>query len=193
MSRSIPIISFDPSFSNFGMAKCQVDVDTLELKIEDLILISTTREDKKEVIKTSSDLYRARALVEGIQLHCQGRAFAISEIPLGNAALYKNAILSAGIVTGVLASCPIPLIQVSPTDVKLAAVGHRQASKEEMIEWGTATYPDAPWMYFNRKGQRVRHAANEHLADAVAAALAGIQTDQFQQARAMYRSMKAAA
>lgn len=189
----IKVVGFDPSFSNWGIAKASVDADTLEVTIEGLSLVETERADKKQVMKTSSDLARARELYGSMLLSCTGRAFAISEIPLGNAATYNNAILSAGIVTGVLASCPIPLIQVQPREVKLASIGHPQASKEEMIEWATSRHPDAPWRMMKRGGKMVHTAANEHLADAIAAIYAGLLTDQFRQALGIYQSMKEAA
>lgn len=75
----------------------------------------------------------------------QGHAHvAISEIPLSNAAKYNNAIFYAGFVVSVLANCPASIIEVFPMYVKMAAVGHRQAVTEEMIEWAITKYPTAP-------------------------------------------------
>lgn len=52
--------------------------------------------------------------------------------------------MSNGICVGVLAACPVPLIQVSPTETKLAAVGDKGASKTVMIGWAVGEYQDAP-------------------------------------------------
>ena len=189
----IKVVGFDPSMSNFGICKAELEVtgqQTPEIIIIDLQLIKTEGESKKGVIKQSDDLRRAKDIYGHMILACQGNNLAFSEIPLGNAAMYNNAILSAGMMVGILAACPIPLIQVFPKDVKIAAVGHPHAVKEEMIDWAINRYPTAPWLMRKRKEAMVPIAANEHLADAVATIEAGIRTTQFQQAIAIYQSMR---
>lgn len=190
MTNKIKVVGFDPSMSNFGIAMCRVDIDTLDVDVDELHLIKTEPQDKKTVIKTSDDLRRARVLVEEMHRLCKGHAFAISEIPLGNAAMYNNAILSAGIVTGVLASCPIPIIQVNPFDVKIAAVNHRQAAKEEMIEAAMARWPNANWRMRTLKGKQKPITENEHLADACFSVVAGTKMQEFKQAVALMKAMR---
>lgn len=185
----IKVIGFDPSLSNWGFALCKVNVQTLKVDVMNLVLAETESEKKKGVIKQSDDLRRAKEVKTMMDTLCFDQALAISEIPFYSPTAYPQANFNAGLVTGVLASCPIPLIQVSPQDVKMAAVGHRQAAKEEMIEWAMEKHPSAPWKMRKLKGKEIPVASNEHLADAVAAVYAGLQTQQFQQALAMYRSM----
>jgi Holliday junction resolvasome RuvABC endonuclease subunit len=192
MSKQMKVIGFDPSTSNFGMAQCALDVDTLEVTIENLILTKTESEKLKGVNKQSDDIRRAREIRAGMIAACEGYAIAISEIPFFSPAAYPAANFGAGLTVGVLASCPIPLIQVSPRDVKIAAVGHHQACKEEMMEWAFARYPNANWRTYKRAGKVIPTQDNEHLADAVATVLAGIKTQQFQQVLAMYRTLKVA-
>lgn len=192
----IHVVSFDPSLSNWGICKASIDIDTMQVHaIHDLILVKTTPEKdktmKKLVRKNSEDLERGRALYRGMVEHCKGAAIAIAEVPVGSQS--ARAMASYGMCCGVLAACPLPLIEVTPNEVKLAAVGHRQAAKEEMIEWGMAKYPLAPWIMKTLKGQQSPTAANEHLADAVAALHAGIETQQFAQAAAMLRGLMKAA
>jgi Holliday junction resolvasome RuvABC endonuclease subunit len=189
----IKVAGLDPSTSNFGVCKALVDVSTLEVTVDDLILFQTENESKKGVIKTSDDLRRAREVTTFAREAIKDCALVVSEIPLGSAAMYNNAILNAGVMIGVLAGLDVPLIEVSPQDVKIAAVGHRGACKEEMIEWAVKTYPNAPWLMRKLKGKLYPVAKNEHLADAVATVLAGVKTAQFRQALAMYRSMAATA
>ena len=52
-----------------------------------------------------------------------------------------------------------------------------------MIAWATGVYPDAPW---KRHGGRVTDD-NEHLADAVAIAHAGVQTPEFRKVMTMFK------
>lgn len=187
----IRVVGFDPSMSNWGTAKAFVNVDDLTVHIVDLLLTSTESETKKGVRKDSDDIRRACEVREGMCLACHGSALAISEIPFMNPGGYASANFNAGLVTGVLASCPLPLIQVFPQDVKMLACGSRNAAKEEMIEWAMDKHPDAPWLMRKLRGKMVPTKSNEHLADAIAVIYAGLQTAQFKQAIGMMRAMAA--
>ncbi|WP_374335331.1 hypothetical protein [Methyloversatilis sp.] len=175
--------------SNWGIAVAMVDIDTLEVEIENLVLIETEPETKKGVRKDSDDLRRAHEVRDGMLLACIGAAFAISEVPFMTPQGYASANFNSGLVTGVLASCPVPLIQVFPQEVKKLITGSRHAAKEEIIEWAAEKYPDAPWKKVKRGGKMVLTKANEHLADAVAAIHAGLESDQFKQGLTMMRAL----
>lgn len=187
----IKIVGIDPALRNFGFAQATLDVHTLEYQIDNLILVESESEAGKTVRKNSDDLRRAQQLYGGLVLACTGAALAIAEVPVGSQS--ARAMASYGMCVGVLAACPVPLIQVLPHEVKLAATGYKQAAKEEMIEWAMGRFPSANWLMRKSKGQMVPMNDNEHLADACAAIEAGIKTAQFQQAIAMYRSMARAA
>lgn len=186
----IKIVGMDPSMSNWGIAKATLDVETLQFEIDDLILIETESEAKKGVIKQSDDLRRAKIVKEGMIEACEDASIAVSEIPFCNPAGYAAANFNSGLVTGVLAACPIPLIQVFPAEVKFKATGIRSATKDEMITWAIGKYPNAPWRMRTLKGKQVPTKVNEHLADAVAALNAGLDSQQLRQALAIYKGMK---
>ncbi|MFT4064362.1 hypothetical protein [Paraburkholderia sp.] len=191
----IKIIGMDPSLSNFGFAKATLDPGTMTYSIDDLVLVKTENEKdkklKKAVRKNSEDLERTRTLYEGMIQACQGASIALVEVPVGSQS--ARAMASYGVCIGVLAACPIPLIQVTPSEVKLAGTGYKSGTKDEMIEWAMNKFPAANWLLMKRAGKMVPVAANEHLADAVGAIEAGIKTDQFRQAIALMRSLRAAA
>jgi Holliday junction resolvasome RuvABC endonuclease subunit len=125
--------------------------------------------------------------------------FCFTEIPHGSQS--ARAMASYGFSIGILASCPIPLVQVQAAETKMAAVGTRTASKEEMIHWASQTYPNLPWKRYPKdvvfRGKVTRrageiHEDQEHLADALAVVHAGVKTDQFQQMLAMWKLARAA-
>lgn len=184
----IEIVGIDPALRNLGIAKATLDLDTMEYHVYDLILPQSENEAGKTVRKNSDDLRRARVLYEGMVDACKGASFAIAEVPVGSQS--ARAMASYGICVGILAACPLPLIEVTPSEVKLAAVGFKTASKEEMIEWAMKKFPDAPWKMRKSKGVMVPVADNEHLADACAAIEAGLKTQQFKQAAAFLRAGK---
>ena len=189
--KRIKIVGMDPSMSNWGICKATLDIESMAFEIDDLILIETESEAKKGVIKQSDDLRRARIVREGMIDACSDATIAISEIPFCNPAGYAAANFNSGLVTGVLAACPIPLIQVFPAEVKQKATGIRSATKGEMIDWAMGRFPNAPWRTRTLRGKQVPTAANEHLADAVAAINAGLDSQQLRQALAIFRSAAA--
>lgn len=181
--------AMDPSLANFGVARLTLDLDTLKLSVVDLTLIETEKQTTKTVRQNSDDLRRCKEIVKVYHSIIGSCTVAFAEIPTG--AQSARAMYAFGASVGMLASCPVPLIQVQPFETKLATVGTKTASKEEMIEWAGEKYPDAPWIRKKVKGELKLVNKNEHLADAVAVAHAGIATDQFQQLLAMWRSKAA--
>jgi Holliday junction resolvasome RuvABC endonuclease subunit len=173
------VAGIDPSLSNFGMAKGTLNFSgaspVLQLETLQLQESQANKAQRKVVRKNSDDLERARTLYSGLQDFIQDVDLIFVEVPVGSQSARSMA--SYGICIGVLASIEKPLIQVTPTEVKVAATGSRTASKADMIAWATAQYPNAPWL---KQGERITNK-NEHLADAVAAIHAGIQTDTFKQ------------
>lgn len=178
----IQVTSVDPSLRNFGMARMMLDTDTLRFAIEDLVLIETEKQSGKVVRQNSDDLRRSKEIVTAFHKMCEGSTFCFAEIPSG--AQSARAAYSFGVAVGVIAGCPIPVIQVQNFEAKIAAVGSKNASKDDMIAWATRMYPDAPWKFHGVKLTN----NNEHLADAVAIAHAGIQTEEFQRFLAMWKA-----
>lgn len=186
------IVGIDPSLRNFGIVNAILDTDTMQFEITSMKLVESESNSKKEKVvrKNSDDLRRARLLHEGFVEACQGASFAFVEVPVGSQS--ARAMASYGICVGVLASCPIAMVQVTPSEVKMAGVGYKTATKEEMIEAAVNAYPSAKWLMRKLKDELVLMNDNEHLADAVFAIEAGLKTDQFKSAIAMFKSLKAA-
>lgn len=188
------IIGCDPSLSNFGIAFATLDLDTLTFTVDDLKVAQTEPEKdkkvRKQVRKNSEDLERARLLHRAAMEACQGEVFmAFVEVPVGSQS--ARAMASYGVCLGVLAAVAetLPMIQVTPTEVKLAGCGIKTATKEEMIEAMVAKYPNAPWPMKTVKGIYTPIASKcEHLADAIGAIEAGIASDEFRHTIAMFKS-----
>lgn len=178
----LKVLGIDPSLNNFGLVKATIDTVTLEVTVSELILAQPEKADKatkKVVRKNSDDLRRAQSLVKSLRAASDDCAIAIVECPVGSQS--ARAMASYGICVGVLASCSLPLIQVTPSEVKIVATGSKAASKDQMIAWAMGKHPDADWRMRKAKDRMVPKLDNEHLADAVAAIYAGIETDQFKQ------------
>jgi len=187
-------IGIDAAFSNMGFAPVLIDLDKLPgldaISCEALNLTKTAKEQGKAVRVSSDRLRRAQELHEALLASCDGVQVAFVEIPSGTQS--ATAAFSLGIAVGVLAGCPIPIIEVSPMEVKAAVAGKKVvkgASKAEIIDWAEKQWPQAPWKRAPHQGRSKGKvlpagrltADNEHLADALASVAAGIQTPAFKQ------------
>lgn len=188
-------VGIDAAFANMGFARVEINVINLAeptggmrwidcLGILALSLVSTEGQDKKVVRKSSNDLRRAQELVQAIKEQCTGADFAFVEVPSGS--LSAAAARALGIAVGVIASCPIPIIEVSQQEVKLALLNDKTASKDQMITAAMQMWPEAKWLTTKRKGKVVPTKSNEHLADACACVVAGIETQEFKRIIALY-------
>jgi Holliday junction resolvasome RuvABC endonuclease subunit len=201
---NIIAVGIDAAFANMGFARVRItgsSLQTLQVQCLGLSLTQTEGDGKRRVVrKSSEELLRARQLHAAMHEACRGATFAFVEVPSGSQS--AAAARSLGIAVGVLAGCPIAIIEVSPMEVKAAVAGKRVvkgASKADIIAWAAAKWPDAPWQraphkatVMNKKtGQRISLPAgrlladNEHCADAMASVMAGIATPEFQRLLAM--------
>lgn len=182
----VRVAGLDGSKRNFGIAIIDIDVDTLEMEVVDLVLIKTEKDQTKQVRKSSDNLARAQEIAIGLDAKLDSVSSAFVEVPSGGKSY--EAVLGFGIVIGLYASLKVPVIEVSPSETKKAAVGTRTASKQEMIDWAVAKFPAAPWRTRKLYGAIVPTNDNEHLADAVAIVHAGINTPAFKQTIAILKA-----
>lgn len=183
----IPVLGGDPSLSNFGFVEAFVETESNLIIPERLELIETAPGKDKRVRKNNDDLERCRKHSEALTRLSEGKAVAFIEMPVGSQS--ARAMASYGACMGILSACPIPLIQLTPFEVKLATVGYKTASKEEMIEWAYTMYPELNWIKGTSKSKNVANLANknEHLADAVATIHAGVSHEDFRSVVSMLR------
>lgn len=185
---TIRVAGLDPSLSNFGMVKGELDIVSGSFFPEEIKLIETKPDAKnKKVRKNSQDLDRSILLHKGMQDFIQDVNLVFAELPVGSQSARSMA--SYGICIATLASIPNAMIQVMPLEVKLATCGKKTATKAEMISWATTTYPHVSWFTRKYKGVLEITNKNEHVADAIGAIHAGLLTDQYAQAKAIYEKL----
>jgi Holliday junction resolvasome RuvABC endonuclease subunit len=182
------IIGIDPSLRNFGIVRATLDVNSLTFKVDGMRLVESedNAAKQKTVRKNSDDLRRAKLLYDGMMEECKGAQFAFVEVPVGSQS--ARAMASYGICVGVLSACPIPIIQVTPSEVKLAGTGYKTAEKSEMIEAAVKEFPEAIWLTRKVKGETKLLNDNEHLADACFAIKAGLKSTEFRSVMALFKA-----
>jgi len=189
----------DPSLSNTGIVICEIDIETgTILDVPHMHLAETkTGGGGKKVRKNSDDLRRAREIVEAEQVArvMFKPKLVCVEVPQGTQS--ARGALSNGVCIGILGGINLPMIEVSPTEVKLASAGTKTADKEDIVRWALERFPNAKWLTSSHKNEwEITHngkyitKANEHLADAIAAVAAAVKTEQFRGMLAMLKAVQ---
>ena len=183
MTKVIKVVGQDPSLRNWGLAVGSLDLETKKLTVEYVNLTNPVLPTGKQVRQNSSDLESALQLYKGATDAAKGAHAVFVEVPVGSQS--ARAMASYGICVGVLGALRangIPFFEVTPTEVKLASVGNKTASKQDMIKWAMESHPEANWPTYKQNGKvMVSEAKAEHMADAIAAIYAGIRCNSFQQ------------
>lgn len=182
-SRVIKVVGQDPSLRNWGLAIGTYCLETKQLQIDKLQVTCPVLPKGKQVRQNSNDLESGLQLYRGAVAAAEGAHAVFVEVPVGSQS--ARAMASYGICVGVLGALRangIPFFEVTPTEVKMATVGNKTASKLDMIQWATSKHPEANWPTYKRGSNNlISEAQAEHQADAIAAIYAGLACNAFQQ------------
>ena len=182
------VAAFDPSLRNWGWSVGEYDVETGLLSVERVGVCQPALPKSKQVRVNSLDLESAQQLTATAWEVARRANAVFVEVPVGSQS--ARAMASYGICVGVLGALRtlgIPLIELSPEQVKLVT-GKKTATKKEMIDWATSLYPQAGWPTQTKKGVTTFvESSAEHMADATAAMYAGVNSQQFKQLVQMYK------
>lgn len=181
----IQVIGIDPALRNFGFAFAELDLDHMTFDVKELQLVKTESTKVKTTRKNSDDMERCRSLYVALKAAEKRAKIAFVEMPVGSQS--ARAMMSYGACMTLIAALDIPVIQLTPKEVKIAAVADQNATKREMISWAASKHPGANWLV--SRGRLIDD--NEHLADAIGAINAGMQNSEFQAIVAMMRRMVA--
>ena len=182
-SKGIRVVGQDPSLRNWGLAVGHLNLETKKLTVDYVELTNPVLPTGKQVRQNSTDLESALQLYKAAADVSGGAHAVFVEVPVGSQS--ARAMASYGICVGVLGALRangIPFFEVTPSEVKLASVGTKTATKQEMIKWAMAAHPEANWPTYKQNGKvMVSEAKAEHMADAIAAIYAGLSCNSFQQ------------
>lgn len=186
----IQVLGMDPSLKNWGLAEATLDLETGVLSTPVLSVICPRDDDKKKVVrKNSLDLDRAKELAIGIEPACRKANVIFVEVPHGSQS--ARAMASYGICIGVLGSLmarAMPIVEVSASENKKHFTGSKTATKEMMISKAIELYPEAKFPMKKSSGVlTVVESKAEHMADAIAAIHAGVQTPMFQNLMTIFK------
>jgi len=177
----IRFAAIDPSMRNCGLAFGRHFLEENAYIVEQIHLVQTFPVKDKKVRKSSLDYEACREMYSKMSglLNSHAPQIVFAEMPTGSQS--ASGMKSYGISLMLLGTIGVPVIQVSPQEVKVAAVDSKNASKDTMIKWAVAKWPDLMWAKRTVKGEETLLKRNEHMADACAAIEAGMRTDQWNQ------------
>lgn len=174
----IPVVGMDPSMSNWGIASGILDLTAGVLDTPHLQTVTPVKTVSKQVRQNSKDLEQAEQLSKIALEEARKAKVVFVEVPVGSQS--ARAMASYGMcvgILGVIRSEGIPLIEVTPIEVKLALAGTKSATKNQMIQSAMSWYPEANFPYHHGK---LSAEKAEHVADAIGAIHAGVRTPMFQ-------------
>lgn len=174
-------IAIDSSLANTGIAVGTIGPTGI-IKVEEIHLTETKKSKNKQIRASSDAISRGRQTYNFVQgfISMHKPAIVFAETPSGSQT--SSAMKSYGMTCQLIASLnPAPL-EVTPNEVKIASVGTKTASKDEMMKWAEGLYPNLEW---DRNKDGKLKNKNEHMADAIAIAYAGLVTPEFSRMLAM--------
>lgn len=129
------VVSFDPSLRNWGVAVFSYSPNFFEL--EKTYVIQT--KPHKGISTNLSDLESCSLLSTDIGYALKEAELVIAELPIGSQS--SRAMASYGISIALLASIKVPLITVSPFDIK-RFFGSSYSEKSVIVDWAKKQYPN---------------------------------------------------
>ena len=179
----ISVVGFDPSLTHWGIAESKLDLTTGFLDTPNLTVLEPDKIIHKQVRQNSKDLDVAKQLALTAFAVAKDAKAIFVEVPVGSQS--ARAMASYGICVGILGSMlaqGTQLIEVTATEVKKAMTGEKNATKTQMIAEAIRLYPEANFPMFRGK----LTLAAEHVADAIGAIHAGVNTPLFQNLMKLY-------
>lgn len=173
----VPVLGVDPSMRNWGLARGLLDIDTGVFEGLELLLVQTEVDHTKSVRTNSKDMAAGEHIFQHVYPWFQEAKVIFVEVPVGSQS--ANGMKSYGMCVGLLGALRAlghQIIEVTPTENKLALTNDKTATKDQMIRAAHGIYPEANWLM---KGTKLLNK-NEHLADAVGAIHAGVNLPAFQ-------------
>lgn len=169
--RKLKILSFDPSITNWGIAAALYDTETEFFEIKYLSTISPIsdhQKNKRDVDIASQLITRLDPLIKQADIICV-------EVPTGSQGFRPavNYAMCCALI-GVISTYGIPVIHVTPYDVK-KVVGEN-ASKKDVVHWVVETHKEAKVDHY--KGLPNVTKAN-HYCDAVVVMHASVDKPDF--------------
>jgi len=178
----LSVLGFDPSMTHWGVAGGIYNTKSGTLKIKTIDCIIPVKITTKSAFTNTVDIDVGKQLFKQVLSVAEQHDIIFAEVPVGTRS--SRGMCAYGMCCQLIGALEIlnnPCIQVTASQVKKALHGNPKASKHEMIAAAFKQYPNLNWPTHQANGRPVMTGGKaEHMADAIGAILAGLQTNQFQ-------------
>jgi Holliday junction resolvasome RuvABC endonuclease subunit len=176
------VLGIDAALCNFGIAAMKLLAEG-ERVVQLQVLRTEPSPKKRRVGAIEDDARRVSELAAGldaaIEMH-HPLALVVEATGAGKGSKAVRAMaLSFSLVITIARLRGLPLLQVSPLDVKRAMTGRKKAEKDEIVLAAERRYADLEWP------ADVPRGCWEHAADAIGAVVAALDTEVLRMARRM--------
>ncbi len=169
----IRFISIDSSLANTGIATGKI-IDN-KILIDKIELIQTSKSKIKSIRVSSDTIARCRTTYKFVNEITENYNPDIIFMETPSGSQNASGMKSYGATCQLIGSLSPPPLEVTPNETKIYSVGDKTASKVTIINWAYNKYPNLDWFFHANKLQN----KNEHMADAIAIAYAGIKTSEY--------------
>lgn len=182
-------LAIDSSLAHTGIAIGDLNPDGT-FTVESIRLLETKKTKNKQVRASSDTIKRCRETYEFVQRMIREFKPAIIFVETPSGSQSASGMKSYGVTCQLIAALYPEPIEVTPDEVKVAALNSKTASKRAMINWAYEKYPDLTWIWRTVKGQRNLQDNNEHMADAIGIVHAGVQTEEFKKLNHLFNERR---
>lgn len=133
--KSIFLLGIDPGFANLGYSILELTASWKKLQVAG-VLCTEKSDKKRKVLAADDNVRRARQIAAVLENLVQTNSVSVicaesMSFPRNASAAAKMA-MSWGIIASITERLRLPLLQVSPQELKMAVCGKKSATKEEV-------------------------------------------------------------
>ena len=185
MSRLVCVLGVDPGFASLGYAILRLGSQGEALDAAGVIRTSAS-DKKRKILATDDNARRCREIareLDGLFERWQPAVICAESMSFPrNAATAAKMAMSWGVLIAYSHSRGCPIVQASPQEVKLALTRTKTASKDDVAKAVRARYKNAGKLLTD-----LPESLHEHANDAVASAVACLESDAVRFLRGLAR------
>lgn len=169
----IKFISVDSSLSNTGIAVGRI-IDG-EIVVDEILLNSSKKKQFNKTNVAIDTIQRCKSSYVFLKAVTKWYKPDVAFVETPSGSQNASSAKSYGSTCQLLGTIRLPTFYVTPKEVKENGVGQEGAEKKEIIDWAYNKFPEIGWHLYRGELQN----KNEHMADAIAIAFAGIKTKEY--------------
>ena len=164
--KPLKVVGLDPSLRNFGVVKCLVHPND-HIDIIDMCVIHSVVE--KHQYNNIADLKSITPMITPLWEAVEDADLIFAELPVGSQSARAMVSYAVCVTLVALLISQGKSVIITRQSQRNKLVGIKQVTKKDMIDWFNTRFPSNPLF------KKLKAAEREHVADAAASVVIGIQ------------------